>query len=436
MLGSGFSTFLESLNETQWYSQERLRKHQESRLRLLVKHAYDKVPYYHKIFKERGIKPSNIKRIEDLERLPVLTKEDVRRNFDELIAINAKDFQYGISHTGGSTGKPLTFLLDQRNREMAYASLWRQRLWADVNFEGNIATFRTSSGWRKFYNNRPCWKFNAFSKQMEFNIFRMDKDVVESYIKQLVKFRPDLIEGYPSIIQLLAKHLLENNFNGVFPRAIQTSSEILSIHQRSIIEEAFHCKIYDWYGQSEYVVAAGECSDGSMHIAESGIMEFIRHGEQVSEGEIGEIVGTGLYNFSMPFIRYRVGDVGKFTEEKCGCGRGLPIIQSLEGRVSDIVVTPGGKLFPGITLESIWRYRIRPYTPNVDYVHIIQESKDRLVIEMVKREDYSDEETRIIVRELKKLLGSEIHVEFKYLNSIPTGRKWRFAESQLNVSLL
>jgi phenylacetate-CoA ligase len=436
MLGSGFISFLQELNKTQWSKQEKLKKNQERRLRVLVKHAYDKVPYYHRVFKERGIKPSDIKVIDDLKKLPILTKNDARNNFDELIAVDAKDYKYGISHTGGSTGKPLNFLLDQQNREMEYASLWRHRMWANVCLDGKIATFRTSSGWRKFYQNRPCWKFDAFSKQLEFNIFRIDNDVINTYVNQLRKFRPDLIEGYPSVIQLLAMHIVENNLDGVFPRAIQTTSETLSAYQRSIIEKAFRCKVYNWYGQSEYVVAAGECSEGGLHIVESGIMELIRHGEEVGEGEIGEMIGTGLYNYSMPFIRYRLGDVGKFTAEKCGCGRGLKIMKSIQGRVSDIVVTPDGKLFPGITLESIWRFRIRPYTPNVDYVHVIQKSKDRLVIEMVKQKHYSDKETQIILEELRRLLGTEIKIEFEDLNSIPVGRKWRFAESQLNLSLL
>ena len=436
LLGSGFHAFFQKLNKTQWYKPKRLKRFQESKLSALIKHAYHNVPYYHKIFKERNIRPKDIKTIEDLKKLPILTKEDIRNHFSQLTAVNAKDYKYGTGKTSGTTGKPLPFLLDQQNREMEYACQWRQRVWANINFSSKIAIFRAGLGWRKFEQDKPCWKFNALSKELEFNILGMDKNMLKTYVEQLKKFRPDLIEGYPSAIQLLATYILEYKENGIFSRAIRTSSETLSDSQRSIIEDGFRCKVYDWYAQSEYVVSAGQCSEGNYHIVESGIMEFIRDGEQVGEGEVGEIVGTGLYNYSMPFIRYRTGDVGKYSEEKCNCGRGLPIIQSLEGRVSDTLITPSGKLLSVTTFEVYWKCRISPHTPNVDYVHIIQKSKRKLLIEMVKKEHYSNEETQTILRELRALLGSEVEIEFKDLDSIPIGRKLRFAESELNISLI
>lgn len=436
LLGSGFHVFFQKLNETQWYKQERLKRFQESKLRALINHAYHSVPYYNAIFKERNIRPEDIKTIEDLKKLPILTKEDIRNHFSQLIAVNAKDYKYGIGKTSGTTGKPLPFLLDQQNREMEYASQWRQRIWANTNFSSKIVVFRASLGWRKFEQNTPCWKFNALSKELEFNILGMDDNMLKTYVEKLKKFGPDLIEGYPSAIQLLAMYILKYNVNGISPTAIRTSSETLSDSQRSIIENGFRCKVYDWYAQSEYVASAGQCSEGDYHIVESGIMEFIRDGEQVGEGEVGEIVGTRLYNYSMPFIRYRTGDIGKYSGEKCNCGRGLPIIQSIEGRVSDTLITPSGKLLSATTFEVYWKCRISPHTPNVDYVHIIQKSKRKLLIEMVKKEHYSNEETQTILRELRALLSSEVEVEFKDLDSIPVGRKRRFAKSELNISLI
>lgn len=436
ILGSVFHVFFKELNKTQWYKPERLKGFQESKLRALVKHAYHNVPYYHEMLKKRNIRPEDVKTSEDLRKLPILTKEDIRNHFSQLISVNAKDYKYGIGKTSGTTVKPLTFLLDQQNREMEYASEWRQRVWANINFGAKIATFTAGLGWRKFEQGKPCWKFNALSKELEFNILGMDKNILEMYVEELKRFQPDLIEGYPSAIQLLAMYILDHNVNCIFPRAIRTSSETLLDSQRSVIEEAFRCKVYDWYGQSEYVVSAGQCSEGNYHIVESGIIELIRDGEQVGEDEVGEIVGTGLYNYSMPFIRYRIGDVGKYSEEKCNCGRGLPIIRSLEGRVSDTIITPNGKLLSATSFLNYWKHRISPHTPNVDYVHIIQKSKRKLLIEMVKKKHYSEEETQTILRELRALLGSEVEIEFKDLDSIPIGRKWRFAESELNMSLI
>lgn len=439
MLGSGFHTFFRELTRTQWYKPERLKRFQESRLRALIRHAYHKVPYYHRIFRERNIRYDDVRTIKDLEKIPILTKDDVRNHFSELVAVNAREYRYGIGRTSGSTGKPLTFYLDQQNREIEYATQWRQRRWANIHFNSKIATFRPfrgNLGWINFQSGKPRWKFNAFSKQLEFNVFGIDKTTLKMYVNRLTKFCPGLIEGFPSTIELLAKYILEHNIKGVSPAAVQTSSEKLSDHQRAVIKEAFDCRVYDWYGQSEYVVSAGECPEGNYHIVESGIMEFIKDGEQISEGEIGEIIGTGLYNYSMPFIRYRTTDLGRYSEEKCSCGRGLPIIRSLEGRVSDLIIAPDGKLISGASFEHYWKHQISPHAPNLDYVHVIQKSNKKLLIEIVKKEGYSDKETQALLRGLILLLGPEVQIELKDLGSIPNGRKWRFTESELDISLL
>lgn len=439
MLGSGFHTFFRELNKTQWYKPEKLKKLQERRLRLLIEHAYYNVPYYNKIFKNRDLRPGDVKTIEDLKQLPILNKDDLRDHFHELVAMNAREFGFGEGRTSGSTGKPLVYYLDQQNREIEYATHWRQRKWAGVGFNSRVASFRGFRGslrWIDFQSGKPCWKFNAFSKELEFNVFGIDKARMKRQIERLRKLRPHLIEGYPSAVEMLARYILENHITGISPLAVQTSSETLSKLQTELIKEAFGCRIFDWYSQSEYVVAAGQCTHGSYHSVESGIMEFIKDGEQVEEGEIGEIVGTSLFNYSMPFIRYRITDLGRFSNEKCGCGRGLPTIQSLEGRVFDSIITPDGKLLTGVSVELYWHDRISHFTPNVEHVHIIQKARNKLLIEMVKKESYSNQETEVILSGLRSLLGPEIQIEFKDLDSIPSGRKWRFTESELNISLI
>jgi len=389
------------------------------------------------MFKERKIEPDDIKTIEDLRRIPILDKDDVRKHFEELIALNAKDYKYGAGSTSGSTGKPVAFCLDQQNREMEYASKWRQREWAQVGLNDRIATYRAFRALRgtNYQSGKPRWKFNALSKELEFNIFGLNKAMLKPQVKKLREFCPKLIEGYPSTIELLAKYVLDQNIKGISPVAIQTSSESLST-RRAVIEEAFHCKVYDRYGHSEYVVSASECPEGSYHVGESGIMEFIKDGEQVSHEEVGEIVGTGLYNYSMPLIRYRTTDLGRYSKETCRCKRGLPIVQSLEGRVSDSILAIDGRVITGNVFENYWKNVINPLTPNLDYVHVVQRSDQRLLIRLVKKEGFSNEELLAVVNGLKALLGSEIQIEFEELDSAPIQRKWRFTESELNVGLI
>lgn len=437
ILGSGFYAHLKELRRTQWYEPEKLRKYQESRLKALIRHAYQNVPYYRRLFKERNIVVDDIKTTEDLEKIPILTKEDLRNHFEDLIAVNAKEYKYGTASTSGSTGKPVTFYLDQQNREVEYAAKWRQREWANVNLTDRIASFRPFRGMRgiDFKSGKPAWKFNALSKELEFNIFGLNKETLGKHVEKLRKFNPKLIEGFPSTIELLAKYIIDQKIHGISPLAVQTSSESLST-RRAVIEDAFQCNILDWYGQSEYVVSAGECPEGNYHITESGIMEFIRDGKQVSNGEIGELVGTRLYNYSMPLIRYRTTDIGSYSDEKCNCGRGLQLLRSLEGRVSDSILATDGRIVTGPSFEHYWKNVISPYAKHLDYVHIIQRSDKSILIKMVKEEGYSDEETAAIWRGLVLLLGPKIQIEFEELDSVPIERKWRFTESELHVCLI
>jgi len=437
ILGSGFRASLEELERTQWLESSALKKYQEKRLRAIIRHAYHNVPYYSRLFKQRGISPDDVKTADDLRKIPILTKDDLRNHFNELVAVNAADFKFGTSGTSGSTGKPVSFYLDQQSREMEYAAKWRQRRWAHVDINGRIATFRTFRGMQgtNFKSGKPRWNFNALSKELEFNIFGINKETLSKQVRKLREFNPELIEGFPSTIGLLAKYLLERDIKDVSPVAVQTSSESL-LSRRLVIEEAFGCKVYDWYGQSEYVVSAGECPEGSYHVTESGIMEIIKDGERASEEEMGEIVGTGLYNYSMPLIRYRTTDLGRYSCEKCNCGRGMPTVYSLEGRVSDSILTSEGRIITGPSFEHYWKNEISPRTPHLDYVHVVQKSDKRLIIKLVKAHDYSEEETNEIMRWLSLLLGDGVKIEFEELSSIPVQRKWRFTESELDIRLI
>jgi phenylacetate-CoA ligase len=437
MLGSNFHFFLAELRRTQWYGSRKLKEYQEKRLRALIRHSYQNVPYYHRLFNKIGITSEDIRTVEDLRKIPILSKDDLRAHHKDLIASNASLYNFGVSSTSGSTGKPVTFYLDQQNREIEYASNWRQREWAGISLNDRIASFRAYRALRgtNYRNGKPLWKFNALSKELEFNIFALNKKSLEKQVKRLREFQPKLIEGYPSAIELLSNYVLDQKIRGISPVAIQTSSESLAT-RRQTIKQAFNCKVFDWYSQSEYVASACECPEGNYHIAEPGIMEFIKDGEHVGPGELGEIVGTRLYNYSMPLIRYRITDIGRYSKELCNCGRGLTMIQSIEGRVSDSILRSDGKIVPGMAFEHYWKHEISPFTPHIDYIHVIQRSNRKITIKLVKRAGYSEKESTAILGALTSLLGSDIQIEFEELDSIPEKRKWRFSESELNVVLI
>lgn len=436
MVGSNFHYFSKELDDTQWYKPEELKKLQVKRLRALIKHAYINVPYYRRVFSENKISYEDIKTIEDLRKLPILTKEDIRTHFNELISIDAEKYNYGLAKTSGSTDKPLEFLLDQQNREMEYASIFRQLKWAGIDINSKIATFRGDLSRDNPNSNKPVlWRYHALSKELVFNTLNMEDKVLKKYLEKLIKFKPHLIKGYPSSLYVLAQYMEEHGIYSVKPTAIQTSSEVLSPQQRELIEEYFQCKIFDWYGQSEYVISCGECIEHTgFHInVESGILEFLDNNEQVENGDIGEMTATGFFNYSMPFIRYNLGDLGCYSDEMCDCGRGSSIVKSFDGRTVDIINTPDGKKISGPAFERYWKDRISYHLQNIEYAQVIQKSKEKILVYIVTKDTLSQEDTMLIITELRKILSEEMNIEVEELESIPTGKKHRFTRSYLSI---
>jgi phenylacetate-CoA ligase len=222
---------------------------------------------------------------------------------------------------------------------------------------------------------------------------------------------------------MIAKYLLENGIDDVRPRAVITSAETLLFSRRRIIQDAFGCPVFDYYGSREISAIAGECEEHSgYHIsAENVVLEFVREEEHVSPGESGVILATNLRNFAMPFIRYELGDVGRPSNESCSCGRGLPLMSAIEGRVSEfmavydkrlgrvIPVSPAGPGVIGVALQHV---------PLESY-RIIQESLSKVVIKAVKGKGYSKAHTEFLVDYVRKYLGDSITIEVEFVNYIP-----------------
>ena len=198
---------------------------------------------------------------------------------------------------------------------------------------------------------------------MIFSSQHISRDTPPYYIEALRRFQPAMIHGYPSSIYLIAHYLVENNISDIRPKAVFTASETLLDFQRKIIEEAFGCKVFSWYGNTEMVAHATECELGGMHVQLlHSVMEITdEKGNPVGEGVEGIMIGTGLDNWAMPLIRYKVGDVAVPALRRCSCGRGYPLVEKIVGRVEDYVVTPEGRYVGRLdhVLSLLQRYQER-----------------------------------------------------------------------------
>jgi phenylacetate-CoA ligase len=427
LLGSGFRKMYKYLMESQFFTKEEMRKHQEKQLQKLIIHAYDNVKYYNEIFNKYKINPYKIKKKEDLREIPFLTKDIVRNRFKDLRAKNYKKFYPGLAFTSGTTGESLAFLLDQKNREIEYASTWRQLTWAGIGFKDKICTFRGD-----FVNDLKCdriYKYDAIKKEYSFNSYCLKSNKIDKMIRIVKKLKPALIKGYPSVLNHISDHMRKQGIrvNGI--NAIQTSSEMLLNDQRNEIENAFGARIFDWYSSSEYVTSAGNCDNNEgLHICdETSIVDFRK------DGNFYEMIGTGLYNFSMPFINYKSEDYTSDMPTMCRCGRGLSIIPNIIGRNSEIIYTEKDTVITPSTFIHYWKHEVlSKLDVKFKYIQLIQKKIDVYELNYVLDKELNAQNKKKIMKYLKKLLGEGITIYYCEIDSIPLNSKWQCIKSEID----
>ena len=409
------------LQKTQWLSREEIERLQTRNLRVLLKHAYESVPYYRRIFRQRGLSPCDIQSVDDLVKLPILTKADVRKNFEDLISRGFPRSRL-ISYRSGGTGNQVKFYITKEQRSWEVAAEYRAYGWAGFRRGNRCFMFWASPIDLSKYSS----VVRRFAKTLE-RIFIVDTyvislEVLDRFAYLLGKFNPEIIRGYATSVYMMAKYLLETGVDYVRPRAVITNAETLFDFMRETIEEAFSCPVFDSYGSREIGALAAECEEHSgYHISvENVAIEFVREGKHVAAGEKGLIIVTSLRNFGMPFIRYKIGDVGRPSSEVCSCGRGLPLASQIEGRVSEFMavydkksqrVVPVGPVYPVIIIALIQM--------PLKSVRVIQESLDKLVVKAVKDRGYSQKHTDFLLDYMHKFLGDDITIEVEFVHSIP-----------------
>ncbi|MGB9841305.1 MAG: phenylacetate--CoA ligase family protein [Candidatus Bathyarchaeales archaeon] len=420
------------LDKTQWLSKKEIQRIQVDNLRALLTHAYETVPYYRRIFKERKLIPSDIRCTDDLVKLPVLSKADIRRHYWDLVSRGFPRNKL-VSSVSGGTGDQIKFFVTKEQQSWEVAAEFRAYGWAGYRFGDRCVVFWGSPVDLSKYSGLIKRFTSYLERVFVLNTYVLSDDVLERYVRIMRKVRPLAVRGYASSVYMVAKYMLKIGCDDIRPRVVLTSAESLMDFQRKTIEDAFGCKVFDYYGSREVGAIAAECEEHSgYHIsAENTLLEFVRDGEHVSAGESGEILVTSLRNFGMPFIRYAIGDVGKPSDELCRCGRGLPLMSSIEGRVSQFMavydkqlgrVVPVSTAAPGPFSWVLMQVPIESY-------RVIQESLDRIVIVAVKGEAYRQEHSDFVINYMRKLLGYNVTIEFKfvdYLPPLPSGKRSLF----------
>lgn len=419
--GTLFSKLLNELEETEKYSSEEIKEYQNEKLRKTITLAYNNIPFYHNVFKERGLTPRDIQTTEDLQKLPIIDKQIVQKDFDSFRNKKHKGLVFK-GHTSGTTGSPGVFLRDLNSINLEQAAFWRQYRWAGKDFGSTRVTLRGDLICPAERNSPPFWRRNYFTKELIMSSYHLSDKHMSFYVEEIKKYQPFDLNAYPSTAYLLANYCkrfgVALNFSAVF-----TSSEMLLEYQKEEIESVFDCKIFDWYGDAERVAAIGQCQYGTYHeFPDYSIVEYLPQ----EEGQ-NEIVGTTLHNLVMPLIRYKTGDMALFNgNEQCSCGSTFRVIDKILGRSDDFIVLPNGRTVGG-TCNNVFKG-----LSFIKEAQIVQRESDHIEISYVTLQKSSSAHKEMILERLHKYIGSE---GIKYvLNNVDhiqrdAGGKFKFVKN-------
>lgn len=365
---------LPNVQETEWFSEDQIIEYQEKRLRKLIQYAYNEIPYYRKLFITNKISPGSVKYLEDLEKIPILTRDLAIRNYPELIN---PSLVFKTHRSSGTTGPRMKWAYSE-----IWADLFWKALWRGFGFAGLTPDKRVLS----LYS--PA--IGEISKNSLIIREAFDPNEVENDLKLARNFKPQFAYFYSSSAYILASYLIKADERLPLEGFIVTSDQ-LHPQYRKVIEEAFQCELYNNYGCNDGGAWGAECEEhsGFHHDFERSILEF---------DEDGSMLSTDLWNYAMPFIRYKNGDVGKWLNKTCKCGRNMPLFE-VNGRIGDFIVTPSNKIISPTAAGSIFFLN----ECFADY-RIIQHSESEIEILYVNNNDFSAEYCENLLKPFTSLI--------------------------------
>ena len=427
--GADFRRALGELGALDGASADAIASDQERRLRQTVSHAAATVPYYRELFRREGIDPDSIRHIEDLAQIPPLEKETVRMRLADLVSETMPSRERIAGHTSGTSGTPLTIIQTRRALGYEYAAAWRQRGWHGCGLGDRFAAFGGQKIVPVDQEDPPFWRFEPARNRMIFSLYHMKPENFQVYASELAKPGYRFWQGYPSSIAWIASQILseEIQLGRAAPPAVFTSSETLLANQRAAIVSATGAVVADRYANSELCISITQHPDGVYRVdTEVGAVEI--DPQERGDGWVrGEILATGFSNLGMPFLRYRTGDVATLrTDPPESVSQGRPVIEAIDGRVEDYVVTPDGRRVGRMDHAFKNARALRE-------LQILQKTPESILLRVVPAEGFDARARGEIESSLRSRLGHQIRIDFEIVDAIarePNG-KFRAVISQV-----
>ena len=426
--------YLQVMNKRAFWDRGKLRRYQNKKLRNIVMYAYANSPFYRRKFKQTEIRPEEIKTIEDLNKLPIIRKDELIKNLDDVVSRTFNVTNLKVQRTSGSTGRPLYIYMTESENEFRKAKHLRAQIacgqkpwhkWVTITSPLHFAETTRFQRLLGLYAVTPISVFDDIATQ----------------ISKIEKLKPEVLDGYSNSIFLLAKEVHKRGLETIKPKFLVSGAELINTSSREFIEDVFAAPLYDQYASVEFERMAWQCPEKTeYHIdSDSLVMQFVdENGDEVEPGEEGEIVCTSLFNYAMPFIRYALDDVGIPSETaECPCGRTFPLMKVMEGRKTSILVFPSGRvLAPFAFMLAVWNFK---YYGCIDLFRIIQKRKDLILFKLRLNESIVDES--VIQKELQRHLRKTLNIkedettfEVEFVDEMPLDKtgKFQIVDSEVN----
>lgn len=416
--GPGYAGHLHGYREREEWSAAQLAEYQTDRLKTLLSLAADHVPYYRRSWTPGQMQAARAGR---LTELPLLPKDPIRTNPTDFARDDIRPRPRFTFHTSGSSGTPVaTFWTTDEVRNSRALREARSTNWAKTSFTEGRATFSGRIVVPDPNSKGPFHRFNKVENQVYFSAFHLSPANAPQYVEALRRHNTQWLTGYAVSYYLLARFILDQGLQVPPLKAIITTSEKVTPEMRRVMEQAYGCKVFEEYSTVENAVFASECEQGNLHLSsDAGAMEILRpDGTPCDPGEVGEVVTTSFIRTYQPFIRYRLGDMAAWGTDPCSCGRSLPVVKEIVGRIEDVIVGPDGRemvRFHGIFVDQ----------PHIVEGQIIQEALDRIRVKIVPAKDFGPQDESNVIGRIQQRLG-EVRVIVETVSEIPRTKAGKF----------
>jgi len=402
----------------------------EQNLKKILLHAYNHCPYYNQIFDQIGIIQDDQVNLSLFNEIPLLTKDIMRKHHSDLISDDVNTRESFSNSSGGSTGEPVRLIQDRQYlnwNQATFLYYYGEILGIDepnvkkvIVWGSERDLFRGSIGLKGKFNN---W----YNNSIFLNSFKLAPNDIEKYLSIINNYKPYLIRGYAGSLYEISLFAERNHLEVFSPEVIVSAAETLHTDMREQIEKVFRKKVFNFYGSREVSCLAGECSHGALHSFQFwNYQELLDlNNNPVSFGEEGRVIVTNLFNYSMPLIRYEIGDMAVLGNTHCPCGNILPTYEKITGRITDHFVKKDGTIIHGEYFTHLFYF-----IDEIEKFQVIQEDYNLIRIEVVVNGELPVICQQDITEKIKLIMGLECEIIWDYVDEIPKTATGKYIYTQ------